>query len=203
MSRESVRSVASMSATAVLLVAPVVSSRISSTKMGATRPFRQAVKCGRERIAPATRHGRSAPLSWPQPRTIVTGPSLTSSTLIRAPKTPVCDRDAVAGKGGAEALDERLRDLGPGGVREAGPVALAGVGEQRELAHDEDLAARVEHRAVELPVVRCRRCEVARPSRPDGPPPSAVSSVRDARAARAAPARSRRRRLRRRRRGRW
>src|SRR5579872_5843036 len=50
----------------------------------------------------------------------------------------------------AEALVERLRELGPGGVRERRPVALLRVGDQRELRDDEDRAAHVEDGARDL-----------------------------------------------------
>jgi hypothetical protein len=54
--------------------------------MGATRPFLNCSKCGLRRIA-----SRAANLSGAADysSTIVTGPSFTSSTCIRAPKTPV------------------------------------------------------------------------------------------------------------------
>src|SRR4051794_33772496 len=50
---------------------------------------------------------------------------------------------------GAEALVERLRLLRRRRLREAGPVALAGVGEERELGDDERSAAGVEQAPVE------------------------------------------------------
>ena len=53
----------------------------------------------------------------------------------------------------AEPLVHRFRHVGPGGTREARPVAPRSVREQRELADDERLAADVEERPVELPVV--------------------------------------------------
>ena len=91
--------------------------------MGATRPFRQAVKCGRERIAPATRHGRSAPLSGSaeddRDRSVV-------DELDAHPGAEdACrDRNAVAGKGGAEALDERLATSGRAASEKLGRFPL-------------------------------------------------------------------------------
>src|SRR6266508_6741880 len=52
----------------------------------------------------------------------------------------------------AEAFVERLRLLGTGGVREAGPIPLGRVGDQRELADDERSALDVEQAPVELAV---------------------------------------------------
>ena len=60
---------------------------------------------------------------------IVTGPSLTSSTAIRAPKTPVSNVDVQLAERVAEAVVERLRELGPRGARERRPVALRRVGD--------------------------------------------------------------------------
>ena len=50
-------------------------------------------------------------------------------------------------------LVHRLRLLGGRCLREARPVALARVGDERELADDERLAADVDERAVEAPVL--------------------------------------------------
>ena len=74
---------------------------------------------------------------------IVTGPSFTSSTAILAPNTPVCTATA-------EAFVLRLGDLGLGRSRERGTIAFRRVRDQRELAHDERRASRVEQRSVEL-----------------------------------------------------
>src|SRR5918996_2547104 len=57
--------------------------------------------------------------------------------------------DALALEGFAEALVQRLGDLGASGSGEAGPVALPGIRDQRELTHRERLAAYVEERPVE------------------------------------------------------
>ena len=77
----------------------------------------------------------------------VTGPSLTSSTSMWAPK-----RAATGPRALAEALVERLGPLGPGRVHERRPVALAGVAVERELRHAEELALaeRLVHPAVRV-----------------------------------------------------
>src|SRR5205807_2516405 len=63
------------------------------------------------------------------------------------------DLDAERPKRLAEPLVERLGLLRRGRGREARPVALRCVGEQRELAHDERGAAGVEEAAVETPLL--------------------------------------------------
>ena len=75
----------------------------------------------------------------------VTGPSLTSSTSIRAPNDAPLRAEALA-----EALVQRLGDLGRRGVDVARAVALAGVGVEGELAHAEHLA--LAERLVHAPV---------------------------------------------------
>ena len=65
------------------------------------------------------------------------------------------DRNPFALQSGAEGLVDGLRLLGAGGVREARPVALCRVREERELADDERLAVRVDHAPVE-PALRVR-----------------------------------------------
>jgi hypothetical protein len=77
----------------------------------------------------------------------VTGPSLTSSTSIRAPNTPRATGTPSASR--AESLVQRLGPLRGSGVREARPASFPGVGDQRELTDDDRLAADVEERAVE------------------------------------------------------
>src|SRR6266508_2367970 len=47
------------------------------------------------------------------------------------------DFDAKLAQDRAEALVQRLRKFGPGGSRERRPIALRGVGDQRELADDD------------------------------------------------------------------
>ena len=86
-------------------------------------------------------------------RMIVTGPSLTSSTVIRAPKTPVSTGTPRSRSAWQKCLVQRLRDCsGRRRLREVGPSSLLAfaIRDQRELADDERLAARVEERAVEL-----------------------------------------------------
>ena len=80
--------------------------------------------------------------------TSVTGPSLTSSTDIRAPNLPALRAERVA-----HPLVQRLGLLGRRGVHEARAVALARVAVEGELAHAQDLAAGVRHRAVHLAVL--------------------------------------------------
>ena len=65
----------------------------------------------------------------------VTGPSLTSSTSIIAPKTPRSRTEPLA-----EALVQRLGVLGPRGGDVARAVALSRVAVERELADAQDLA---------------------------------------------------------------
>ncbi len=62
----------------------------------------------------------------------------------------LCDLDALPFQGGAERFVDGLRLLGAGGVREARPIALRRVREERELADDERLAGRVDEAPVEL-----------------------------------------------------
>ena len=83
-------------------------------------------------------------------RMIVTGPSLTGSTSIRAPKTPGLDRDAELAQRRAEAARRaaRRRSGGAAAVK-LGRFPLRRVGEQGELADHERGAAGVEQRAVE------------------------------------------------------
>ena len=85
--------------------------------------------------------------------TIVTGPSFTSSTSMRAPKTPVSTGTPCRAQRLAEPFVERLRNLRTRGGREARAVALRGVGEERELAHDQGGAADVDDGAVEAAIV--------------------------------------------------
>src|SRR4029079_1034278 len=58
--------------------------------------------------------------------------------------------DTLGGDRGAELLVERFCFLRRCGVREARPVPLAGVRDERELAHDQRRAADVLDAAVEL-----------------------------------------------------
>jgi hypothetical protein len=59
-------------------------------------------------------------------------------------------RHAQCSKRVAEALVQRLGDLGLSRSRERRTVAFRSVGNQGELAHDERRASRVEQRAIEL-----------------------------------------------------
>ena len=147
MSRESFRSVASMSAT---LSPRAFETTFPQQKWALLRPFRQALKCGERRIAPPRRKSRvdSRELSR---ATSVTGPSLTSSTLIRAPNTPVatgtpCDASVVQ-KRSKSALARSWRRS----AREARAIPARRIGDERELADDERLATDVDDRAVEPP----------------------------------------------------
>ncbi len=80
---------------------------------------------------------------------IVTGPLLTSSTSIRAPKTPCSTTTPSSLQRCAEALVDRLCEFGRRCRCEARTIPLRRVGEQRELADHERGAAGVEERAVE------------------------------------------------------
>ena len=81
--------------------------------------------------------------------TIVTGPSFTSATSMRAPKTPRDTGTPSPREHVAEHLVQRLCLRGIGRVREARAVPLPRVRDEGELAHDERLALNVEERAVE------------------------------------------------------
>ncbi len=80
---------------------------------------------------------------------IVTGPSFTSSTSIRAPKTTGLDLNPEPAQLVTKAIVEWLCGRRLRGVREARAVSLPRLGEQRELADDERRAAGVEQRTVE------------------------------------------------------
>ena len=66
---------------------------------------------------------------------------------------PRRDLDAEVAQLSAEYLVERLSLVGRRGLREARPVPLRRVGEQREVRDDERSAAGVAQRAVELPLL--------------------------------------------------
>ena len=68
---------------------------------------------------------------------IVTGPSLISLTAICAPKRPVATGRPRPRKLAQKCPYSRSASSGRGGGREARPVALAQIREQRELAHHE------------------------------------------------------------------
>ncbi len=108
---------------------------------------------------------------------------------MRAPKTPVSTAHALGAQRRAEALVERLRLLRGRGAGEARPVALRGVGDQRELA---DASARRRHRARSGRSAR-RRSRTragARPCRRAAPQPSGVVARARRRAGRRARGRS-------------
>ena len=124
-----------------------------------------SIASARARGKPGAAHAQPAGRRLDQASSIsVTGPSLTSSTAIRAPNTPRSRAEPLA-----EALVERLGDARAGAASvKLGPVALAGVAVERELAHAEDLA--VAERLVH-PARRRRRRSAARgPCRRAGRP---------------------------------
>ena len=84
----------------------------------------------------------------------MTGPSLTSSTLIRAPKTPVATETPWPERAAQKRSTSGFATSGRAASEKPGRLPFAGVGEQRELAHDEDLATGIEHGEIELPVAR-------------------------------------------------
>lgn len=69
------------------------------------------------------------------------------------PETTGCDLDPFGQQGADHPLDQRFGLLGSGGLAERRPITPRGVGIQRELADDQDLAVRVTHGAVHLAVV--------------------------------------------------
>jgi hypothetical protein len=95
----------------------------------------------------------------------VTGPSLTISTCVRAPKTPLSTRTPRAASAARKGLVQRLGLLRRRGVAEARPVSLRGVGDQGELADDERAAAGVENGFDRTCPPRPRRCAAVRPCR--------------------------------------
>ena len=78
----------------------------------------------------------------------MTGPSFTSSTSMRAPKTPVSTGTSAPAVRRRSARRAALRPPARR-PREARAISLRRVREQRELADDERCATRVEQRAVE------------------------------------------------------
>ena len=118
--------------------------------MGASRAhFAKPVKCGEQRIAPLGRlAGLRLEVEDDRHRAVVDQLDL----HLRAEDARL-HADAFRAERLDEALDERLRLRARRRVGEARPVALSRVGEQRELAHDQRLAARVDERAVEAALV--------------------------------------------------
>ena len=86
-------------------------------------------------------------------RTIVTGPSFTSSTAIRAPKTPRATWTPRPASASQKRSYSGSACSGRAARAKRRAVALLGVGDQRELRDHERLAADVEQRAIELPLV--------------------------------------------------
>ena len=134
----------------------------------------------------------------------MTGPSLTSSTAIRAPKTPRLAPSRSQKRSYSGSATSRRR-----GVDVARAVALAGVAVERELAHAEDLA--LAERLVHPPLgvvedpqradlvgepvgLAPRRRPTRTPSRTSSPGPIAATrsppTVTDARATRCTSART-------------
>ena len=72
---------------------------------------------------------------------------------MRTPKPPRSTGTPQLAERGAEMLVHALRRPQAEPLREAWPVALRRVGDERELADDEDRAARVEDAPVELALV--------------------------------------------------
>ena len=71
------------------------------------------------------------------------GPSLTRETSIWAPKTPRCDLRPERRQTGTERLIQRLRHRARRRRGPRWPPTFAGVGVQRELAHDEHRCAEI------------------------------------------------------------
>ena len=80
----------------------------------------------------------------------MTGPSFTSSTAIRAPKTPVSTWTPSSRSAAQKRSYSGSATSGRAAPEKRRAVALRGVRDQRELADDERRAAGVEQRAVEL-----------------------------------------------------
>ena len=85
-----------------------------------------------------------------------------------APKRPVATGTPSARSSAANASTSALADLGRSGAGEAGPVAAAHVGVERELRHDERLAADVERATGSCAPRRRRRRAAGPPCRPAG-----------------------------------
>jgi len=79
------------------------------------------------------------------------GPVVHECDLHTRPEDPARDADPLAFQALADSLVQRLGVLRRRGAREARPRSPGGIGDQRELAHDEHLALDVEDRAVEAP----------------------------------------------------
>ena len=84
--------------------------------------------------------------------TRVTGPSLTNSTCIMAPKRPVDGRHAQRPHRPDEGFVERFGDLRRRGADETGPAALAAIAVQRELTDHQNAAGNVGHAEIHFVV---------------------------------------------------
>ncbi len=84
--------------------------------------------------------------------TRVTGPSLTSSTCIMAPKRPVAVGAPERPHRPDEGFVERFGDLRRGGADETRPAALAAIAVQRELTDDQNASADVGHAEIHFVV---------------------------------------------------
>jgi hypothetical protein len=124
-------------------------NRLLHKKWAPRAHFAKPVKCGTKRIAAHTRFRGCALGSSEQNRDRAVVDELDSHPRAEH----ACgDLDAEPAQLSAERLVERLGLPGRGGVREARPVALRRVGDQRELADDQRRAADVQQRAVEPPL---------------------------------------------------
>jgi hypothetical protein len=95
--------------------------------MGASRPFRQALKCGGQRIAPGER--RSAAAGQFPAENDRDGSSLNELDAHPGAEHTSCDRNSLCRKGGAEAFGERPGELGRAAPEKLGrlPVVAAAV----------------------------------------------------------------------------
>ncbi len=82
-------------------------------------------------------------------RITVTGPSLTSSTSIIAPKRPIATLTPSLRSASANASTMGAADSGDGSSEEARASAFSDIGEQGELRDDERRTALFNQRAVE------------------------------------------------------
>ena len=128
-----------------------------STKMGATRPFREAGEmwCGQD--SSACRRFR---LRLEQDRH---WPVVDQRDVHSRSEDAARDLHALRFESLAEALVERLGDLWARSAREARPVPLARIRKQRELADDQSCPARRRRASGRSGRPRSRRCAGARP----------------------------------------
>ena len=108
--------------------APTTSTAVPATASARRRAKRQRERRGRHSGVQHDRHRAVVDERHPHART----------------EDPACDRNALVLERNAEALVERLRLGRRGSVGEAGARSLARVGDERELADDERLAADVD-----------------------------------------------------------